>query len=79
MGDILSDTDVKKYAYSDCKNGIYEKRLKNGNNEIVFIFNNSESEKHIELEGDIVSCGGFGCVEGKQWKIPAHSMAYVVI
>lgn len=79
MADILSDADVKKYAYSDCKSGIYEKRLKNGNNEIVFIFNNSESEKQIEMEDDIVSCGGFGCVEGKHWKIPAHSMAYVVI
>lgn len=78
MGDILSTAEVKKYAYSDSENGIYEKRLTGGDKEAVFIFNNSESKKQIEIEGDIVSFGGFGSLDGKMWKIPPHSMAYVI-
>lgn len=79
MGDILSEAGVKKYAYSDSENGIYEKRLKSGDKEIVFIFNNSGCEKQIEVESKVVSSGGFGSLDGTLWKIPSHSMAYVIV
>lgn len=79
METILTSCEVKKYAFADSDKGIYEKRLVNGDQEAVFIFNNSALEKQIEIGNDIVSVGAMGKVENRVVTIPAHSMAYVIM
>ena len=68
-----------KEAYSDFKNGVYEKRLVCEDQEAIFIFNNSEEDRVWEIENDILYVGGFGSADGKTFKVPANSMAYIIV
>ena len=78
MGDILESANVEKEEFSDHQNGVYEKRLVCDDGEAVFIFNNSEEEKTIEMDCDIKYVGGFGSCEGRTFKVPANGMGYVI-
>ena len=78
LGDILESANVEKEEFSDYQNGVYEKRLVCDDGEAVFIFNNSEEEKTIEMDCDIKYVGGFGSCEGRTFKVPANSMGYVI-
>lgn len=78
IDNMMSNAGIKKYKYSDFENGIYEKRLTNGENEIIFIFNNSNEDKQFEIENKIIASGGFGNAKEKLLCVPKNSMAYVV-
>lgn len=78
IGGILDTAGISKYKYSDFENEIYEKRLTNGDTEIIFIFNNSDQEKQFEIDGEIVTAGAFGTVADNVLTVPAKSQAYVV-
>jgi hypothetical protein len=74
--DILSKTDVRKYAYADVQNGLYEKRLQISKGELVFLFNATEEDKVVEMkeQGRLMSdCGTF--VDGKL-TIPPFATVY---
>ena len=75
----MIDCDVEKYKLSDFKNGVYEKRLKNGDNTIVFIFNNSECDKAVELDGNIIAFGADAIVKGNEMTVKAGEIGYAVI
>jgi hypothetical protein len=47
--------------------------------EIIFLFNNSTSEKTFEMPRTPLFVGGFGRPEGGKLHLPANSMAYVII
>lgn len=79
LGDILESANVEKEEFSDYQNGVYEKRLVCDDGEAVFIFNNSEEEKTIEMNCDIKYVGGFGSCEGKTFKVPANNMGYAIV
>ena len=76
---ILHTAGADKYPYAKKAEDLYEKRLRNGDKEIIFLFNNAETEKTIDLEGEVVSCGGDGMLSGKAWTIPANGMGYAVV
>ena len=76
---IFRSAGVDKYAYANKAEDLYEKRLRNGDKEIVFLFNNAETEKNIRLENEILSCGGDGQLNGDLWTLPAKGMGYVVV
>ena len=76
---ILDEVGVKKNKLSNTLGGVYEKRLENGEYEIVYLFNNTDEEKCFDLEKEIVAFGGHGSVKDGRASIPAHSMAYFVI
>lgn len=75
---LLKDAGVEKKAYADAANGIYEKRLLNGDKEIIFIFNAGEEEKQISIGADAVFAGGVGTLENGVLTVPARECAYVV-
>lgn len=79
LEDILQFADVKKEAYSDCENGVYEKRMTGEGKEAIFVFNNSQEERRVEMRQEILYVGGFGRVEEGGFVIPANSMAYVIV
>jgi hypothetical protein len=76
---IFRDAGASKYQYANNAENLYEKRLKNGDKDIVFLFNNAETEKQIALEGEIISVGGDGQMERGLWTLPAKGMGYAVI
>lgn len=76
---ILDEAGVSKNALSATACGIYEKRLKNGDFEIIHLFNCSDEEKIFELESDIIACGGFGAFSGRKATVQPKSMAYFII
>ena len=76
---IFRDAGVSKYQYANKTENLYEKRLQNGDKEIVFLFNNADVEKQIALDGEIISVGGDGQLSGNIWTLPAKGMGYVVI
>ncbi|MBR2623200.1 MAG: beta-galactosidase [Clostridia bacterium] len=77
--EIFRAAGVEKYQYANKAEGVYEKRLRNGDKEIVFLFNNGETEKKFSLQGQIVTSGGDGCLDGGVWTLPANGMGYAVI
>ena len=76
---ILDEAGVQKNALSDTLGGIYEKRLVNGEYEIVHLFNKTEEEKHFDLRRDLIAVGGHGVASDGKLAVPAHSMGYAVI
>ena len=70
---------IKKYKYADFKNGVYEKRLINNDKTIVFIFNNSDVDKTVELEGKVIAFGADAIVDGNKMTVKVGEMGYVVI
>ena len=76
---MLDEAGVRKNTLSDTLGGIYEKRLVNGEYEIVHLFNNTDVEKHFDLEKDLIAVGGHGTALDGKLAIPAHSMGYAVI
>ncbi|MBQ7948360.1 MAG: beta-galactosidase [Clostridia bacterium] len=78
MEELLQGAGVKKYALANNAEGVYEKRLANGDKEIVFLFNNGETEKSFDLQGDILSVGGDGSAEKNVLRVSANGMAYAV-
>jgi beta-galactosidase GanA len=79
MDGVLEDAGAKKYQYANRAEGIYEKRLQQGDKDIIFLFNNGEKDKTFPLQGEIVSIGGDGALNGNDLRIPANGMAYAVI
>lgn len=79
IDDILSSVGVEKYAYADFENGIYEKRLVKDDTEVVFIFNNSESEKKIVLDGSVEAFGASATVEGNVMTVPSNQTGYAIV
>jgi hypothetical protein len=75
----MTDAGVEKYKYADFKNGIYEKRLKNNDKIIVFIFNNSDADKTFELEGEISAFGADAVVEENKMTVKSGEIGYAVI
>lgn len=76
---IMTDAGIEKYKYADFKNGIYEKRLKNNDKTIVFIFNNSNEDKTFELEGEISAFGADAVVEENKMTVKSGEIGYAVI
>ena len=77
--ELLQSVGVKKYAYADALNGIYEKRLTNKDSETVFLFNNTKAQKEFSFEDMILSCGGDGRLQDNRYVLPENSMGYVVV
>ena len=76
---VMQDCGIAKYRFADFKKGIYEKRLSTGTNEIVFIFNLSDADKTVLLDGEIVSFGAEAIVNGSQMTVKAGGIGYAVI
>ena len=76
---ILNSASVSKSKLSNALDGIYEKRLENGEYEIIHLFNNTKEEKSFTLDREIVACGGHGLSNGRIATVPSESMAYFVI
>lgn len=76
---ILNASGVKKNKLSDTLCGVYEKRLQNGEYEVVYLFNNTGDERSFDLEGEIVGVSDRGSVKDGRATVPAESMAYFVI
>ena len=79
MENVLQTAGVVKYAFADSDKGIYEKRLDNGEQEIVFLFNNTEETQRFEFDREILSVGGDGNAVGNIFRVKEKSMAYAVI
>jgi len=78
LADILKDSGAEKLPYSNQAQGICEKRMVAQGREIIFLFNNSTSEKTFEMPRTPLFVGGFGRPEGGKLHLPANSMAYVM-
>ena len=76
---ILEAVQVQKNPLSDTLGGVYEKRLVNGNYEIIHLFNNTQKDRCFDLEQAVIAVGGHGSVQQSQATVPAHSMAYFVV
>ncbi|MBQ8394138.1 MAG: beta-galactosidase [Clostridia bacterium] len=76
---VLNSANVSKYKFADSAKGIYEKRLENGKQEIIFLFNNTEAEQSFDLGKEILSVGGDGKAEGNTFTVKGNSMAYAVV
>ena len=79
MDGVLQDAGAKKYRYANCAEGIYEKRLQKDDKEILFLFNNGETDKNFTLDGEIIAVGGDGTRNGNVLQVKASGMAYAVI
>jgi beta-galactosidase GanA len=79
MDGILQEAGAKKYEYAAYTEGVYEKRLQKEEEEIVFLFNNGEKDKTFSMQGEILSFGGDGSLDGNTLCVTASGMAYVVI
>ena len=79
MDGVLQEAGAKKYRYANCAEGVYEKRLQQGDKDIIFLFNNGENAKTFPLEGEILSVGGDGELCGNTLQVSANGMAYAVI
>ncbi len=78
MDKVLSGLGVAPYPYADAANGLYERRLQNGNKEILSLFNCTEDEKTVTIKERAVDCQG-GELSGGKVKIPALTAAYLTI
>lgn len=79
LEEVLQSAGAKKYEYANCAEGVYEKRLQKDDKQIVFLFNNGETEKTFEMQGKILSAGGDGKAENGKLYVEANGMAYAVI
>ena len=70
---------MQKYVYANRAEGVYEKRLKNGDKDIIFLFNNGEKAQTFVLQGEILAVGGDGKLDGMTWTLPTNGMGYAVI
>ncbi len=77
--EILHAAGARKYAYANRAEDVYEKRLQNGEKDVVFLFNNGETEKKFAFEGEILTVGGDGNLDGNTWSLPAKGMGYIVV
>ena len=77
--EILKDACVEKFKFADFKNGVYEKRTKNGDNVIVFIFNNSDKDKTVDLEKSIIAVGADAICDGTKMTVKSGEIGYAVI
>ena len=76
---ILKQAGIEKFPFADVKNGIYEKRTKNGDKEIVFIFNNSEEDKTFDLGKNIIASGADAINDGGKMLVRAGCIGYAVV
>ena len=76
---IMTEAGVEKYKFSDFKRGIYEKRTKKDDKEIVFIFNNSEEDKTVDLEKNIIAVGADAVCDGTKMTVGAGQIGYAVV
>ena len=79
MNTVFEAAGMQKYQFADTKQGIYEKRLQNGDKEIVFLFNNSDKDKSFDFGTEILAFGGDGAVNGTKLNVSTGGMAYAVI
>ena len=78
MDGLLKDAGVEKKAYSDVENGVYEKRITNGDKEIIFILNAGEKEQQIKTDAEATLGGGTGSLKDGVLTIPAKECVYIV-
>ena len=76
---IMSSCGIEKYKFADFKDGIYEKRLASQNETIVFIFNNSEHDKSIELDSKIIAFGADAIVDESKMTVKSGEIGYAVV
>jgi hypothetical protein len=79
MDEVLQGAGAKKYQYANKAEDIYEKRLQQGDKDIVFLFNNGEKDKTFDLKGEILTVGGDCDLSGNALQVSANGMAYAVI
>jgi hypothetical protein len=54
VGDILSDAGIGGYKYSDVTGGLYEKRLVNGDKQMIILQNATDQVKTVQIQEEIV-------------------------
>ena len=79
MERVIHPGSFTPMARDDTLGGIYEKRLQNGEYEIIHLFNNTQDEKSFDLEKCIVAFGGYGELRDGKAVVPKESMAYFVV
>lgn len=78
MDGVLNGLGVKPCAYADVENGLYERRLQNGDKEILFLFNCTENDKTVTLKENAAACQG-GELCGENVKIPPFAAVYLTV
>ena len=78
MNGVLNGVGVKPYAYADVEKGLYERRLQNGDKEILFLFNCTENEKTVALQERAFDCQG-GVLCGENVKIAPLTAVYLTV
>ena len=54
IGDILNETGIDGYKYSDVMGGLYEKRLVNGDKQMIILQNATDEVKTVRIEEEII-------------------------
>jgi len=76
---IISRAGVEKYSFGDFSGGVYERRMKSGDNTIIFIFNTSDEDKAFNLGKEIISLGADAENNGGKMLVRAGCVGYAVI
>lgn len=76
---VMNDLEIEKYKFADFKSGVYEKRLRSQENEIIFIFNNSNSDKSFELDSKIIASGANALINENKMTVKSMDVGYAVI
>lgn len=75
---IIGDAGIKKSRFADFKNDVYEKRLIKDDKVIVFIFNNSDTDRTVALEKEIIAYGADAVVDGNKMLVKSGEIGYAV-
>lgn len=76
--DILLPENLKNEEFASFKAGIMQRRLINGENEIIFIFNNTQESQSFNIIGDVILHQGEGSFENNTLTVPSMNMSYFV-
>ena len=76
---IVSMAGVEKYQLGDFSHGVYERRMKSGDNTIVFIFNTSDEDKTFDLGKSVVAYGADAVIDGTRMTVKSGEVGYAVI
>ena len=77
--EIMAEQGIEPYKFADFSGGIYEKRLRSGDNTIVFIFNLSDADKTVNLDGCIIAHGADAVVDGRNMTVRSGGIGYAVV
>lgn len=78
VSEKIKAAGVEKTTFGD-GNEVYEKRLTDGDKEIIFLLNCSDKEKRFEINGEIVSFGGDGKIDGSALTVCGKGAGYAII